>query len=48
MSYGRTRFGHGETTNDLVFLFRASYPELFEKREHNIASSRSERNLAHQ
>lgn len=33
LSYGRTRFGHGETTNDLVYLFRTNYPELFEKRE---------------
>jgi len=32
-SYGRTRFGHGETTNDLVYFFRMNYPELFKKRE---------------
>ena len=33
MSYGRTRFGMGETTNDLVYLFRTNYPELFQKRD---------------
>jgi hypothetical protein len=40
--YGRTRFGHGETTNDLLFFFRTSYPELFEKRE-SMQSTRAER-----
>jgi hypothetical protein len=41
MSYGRTRFGHGETTNDLVFFFRNNYPELFEKRDIYSDGSRS-------
>ena len=44
MSSGRTRFGIGETTNDLVYLFRINYPELFEKRNpRDIAKSRGER-----
>ena len=42
MSYGRTRFGHGETTNDLVYFFRMNYPELFEKRV-SALTSRAER-----
>lgn len=47
LSYGRTRFGHGETTNDLVYLFRTNYPELFEKREVHLTSANNyrERNM---
>jgi hypothetical protein len=47
MSYGRTRFGMGETTNDLVYLFRTNYPELFEKRDPSAAKSRGEKNIDH-
>lgn len=43
LAYGRTRFGHGETTNDLVFLFRANYPELFDKRDSQISQAKSDR-----
>ena len=46
MSYGRTRFGMGETTNDLVYLFRTNYPELFEKRDPLASKSRGEKNMA--
>lgn len=41
LAYGRSRFGHGETTNDLVYLFRTNYPELFEKRESHLNSARN-------
>jgi hypothetical protein len=45
MSYGRTRFGNGETTNDLVYLFRTNYPELFERRDPNASKFRGERHM---
>ena len=46
MSSGRTRFGIGETTNDLVYLFRINYPELFEKRDpKELGKSRGEKNM---
>jgi|LauGreDrversion4_2_1035121.scaffolds.fasta_scaffold156294_4 hypothetical protein len=46
MSYGRTRFGMGDTTNDLVYMFRVNYPELFEKRDPQASLSRGEKNIA--
>ena len=46
MSSGRTRFGMGETTNDLVYLFRINYPELFEKREsRDLTKSKGQKNI---
>ena len=46
MSSGRTRSGIGETTNDLVYLFRINYPELFEKRDpRELGKSRGEKNM---
>ena len=46
MSSGRTRFGIGETTNDLVYLFRINYPELFQKRDsRELGKSRGEKNM---
>ena len=39
LSYGRTRFGVGETTNDLVYLFRLNYPELFQRKDLTLNST---------
>jgi len=36
----------GDTTNDLVYMFRVNYPELFEKRDPQASLSRGEKNIA--